>query len=105
MTVYKWSTAAATNSGADGSISLPEGMAPSGLNDAGRAIMAATKKWYLDISGGLQTAGGSAAYTLATNQVFNTLSAMSGANVVFQLHTTCASNATLNVDGLGAKTL
>src|SRR5262245_57710313 len=103
MTVYKWSTTAASNATADGSIGLAEGMAPSGLNDAGRAIMAATKKWFLDIGGGLTTGGTSVAYTLTTNQTFGSLASADGAMLGFTVHITNTSSPTLNVDGLGAK--
>jgi hypothetical protein len=45
--IHSWSTSAANNNSAapDG---FPEGMAPSGVNDAAREVMAAVKRWYVD---------------------------------------------------------
>ena len=45
--ISAWSTSAASNSSAspDG---FPEGMAPSGVNDSAREVMAAVRRWYID---------------------------------------------------------
>ena len=45
--ISQWSTTAASNNSAspDG---FPEGMAPSGVNDAAREVMAAIRAWYVD---------------------------------------------------------
>lgn len=103
--VFSWSKTAASNASADSTISIPEGMAPSGVNDAMRAMMAAVAKWRDDISGSLLTGGTSTAYTLTTNQVFTSLSEMDTQMISFRMSLTNGSNATLNVDGLGAKAL
>ena len=78
-------------------------MAPSQVNDALRAIMAAVAKWRDDLSGNLVTGGTSSAYTLTTNQIFASLT--DGLYVRCRLNATNAANATLNVDGTGAKTI
>lgn len=105
MSFWKWSTTAATNATADGSINWAEGQAPSSVNDSARAMMAAAAKFRLDVSGAIATGGTSIAYTVASNQVFDTLAHMSGNLIAFQPHATNGATVTLNVDGLGAKPL
>lgn len=101
--MYQWSKTAGTNATADATINWAEGMAPSAVNDSARAMMARTKEWVDDISGTVATGGTSTAYTLTTNQVFSSRSAMNGAMITFTAHATNGDNATLNVDGTGAK--
>lgn len=105
MSLYKWSKTAATNATADGSINWAEGQAPSSVNDSARGMMAAAAKYRDDLTGAQATAGTSTAYTLITNQVFDTLAHMDGAMLGFRVHLTCGATVTLNVDGLGAKPL
>jgi microcystin-dependent protein len=105
MSVYKWSQIAATNANVDGTINFAEGQAPSSLNDSNRAVMAAIAKYRDDISGAIETAGTSAAYTVASYQSFASLATMSGKVIAFTPHTTNGATVTLNVDGLGAKAL
>ncbi len=102
---YLWSKTAGNNAGADGSINWAEGMAPSAINDSARAQMAREAEWRDDISGTITTGGTSTAYTVASNQVFDTLAHMSGAMIAFIPHATSGATVTLNVDGLGAKPL
>jgi hypothetical protein len=68
MSFFNWSTTASSNQTADSSINLAEGQAPSTLNDASRAIMAAMACWRIDVSGNNQTSGGPTAFTLTTQQ-------------------------------------
>jgi microcystin-dependent protein len=107
MTLWKWSQTAATNASADGSINWAEGQAPSSVNDSARAMMAAVAKYRDDIAGAITTGGSSTAYTVTSNQSFDTLAHLSGQMIAFVPHTTSAGSAgsqiTLNVDGLGAK--
>jgi microcystin-dependent protein len=105
MTLYKWSTTAANNATADATINWAEGQAPSSVNDSARAEMAAVAKFRDDISGAIATGGTATAYTLTSNQAFNSLANMSGKMVAFVPHTTNGATVTLNVDGLGAKPL
>lgn len=104
-TLYKWSQTAATNATADSTINWAEGMAPSAVNDSARAMMAATAKYRDDTSGKLVTGGTSTAYTLTSNQVFTSLSAMDGAELCFRPNATSGAAPTLAVDGLTAKAL
>lgn len=103
MTMWKWSTDPATNGSADATCPWPEGMPPSQVNDSARGGMAAVAKYRDDISGGLVTSGNSTAYTLASNQGFDSLAHLNGAMLAFRPHTTSGESPTLNVDGLGAK--
>jgi microcystin-dependent protein len=105
MTFFKWSKTAATNGSADSTCPFPEGMAPSALNDGTRGMMAAAAKYRDDIAGAIVTGGTSTAYTVSSNQVFDTLAHLDGAMIAFTPHVTCGATVTLNVDGLGAKPL
>ena len=67
-------------------------------------MMAAAAKYRDDMGGGGNITGGSAsAYTLTSQQVFDSLANADGKAVSFIPHATNAAGATLNVDGLGAK--
>jgi len=68
-------------------------------------MMASTAKWRDDISGAIATGGTSTAYTVASNQSFDSLSRLANQVIAFTPHTTCGSTVTLNVDSLGAKPL
>lgn len=103
VSLYKWSTTAASNATIDNTINAREGQAPSTVNDAMRGIMAAVAKWRADMSGNLVTAGSSTAYTLTTNQVYNALT--DGIAVAARMDEVNGASATLNVDGLGAKAI
>jgi len=103
MSVYKWSTTAATNDDIDSTINWQEGQSPASVNNSARAMMAAVKKWFDDLSGNLVTAGSSTAYTLTTNQTFTALT--DGIYVRCRLDETSGVAPTLNVDSLGAKSI
>jgi microcystin-dependent protein len=104
MTFWKWSTTAANNGTADSTCPFPEGMSPSAVNDGTRGMMAAAAKYRDDIGGMLVTAGTATAYTIFSNQGFDTLAAMHGAMLCFSPHITNGANGTsLNVDGKGPK--
>lgn len=101
--VWRFSKTASANGNADGTINYAEGQAPSSINDSARAEMARVAQWRDDISGTITTGGTSTAYTVTSNQVFDTLAHMDGAMIAFVPHTTSGLAPTLNVDGLGAK--
>src|SRR2546430_518485 len=105
MAFWSWSRTAASNATADGTINWAEGQRPSSVNDSARAMMARTAEWRDDISGTIATGGTSTAYTVSSNQGFDTLAHLSGAMVAFVPHASCGATVTLNVDGLGAKAL
>jgi hypothetical protein len=103
MSFWKWSKTAAANATADTSINWAEGQAPSSVNDSARAMMAAAAKFRDDTAGALATGGTSAAYAVASNQVFDSLANMNGAVIAFVRHVSNGGPCTLNVDGLTAK--
>lgn len=105
MGFYQWSQTAASNASADPTINFAEGQAPSSLNDSDRALMAAMAKWRDDNSGALVTGGTTTAYTVSSNQVFPSLTAMAGQTLRLTMNATCGVSPTLNVDSLGAKAI
>jgi len=105
MAFWSWSKAAAGNAIADPTINWAEGQSPSSVNDSARAMMARTAEWRDDVSGSIATVGTSTAYTVASNQGFDTFAHLNGAMIAFVPHATCGATVTLNVDGLGARPL
>lgn len=103
MTLWKWSTTAASNDDIDSTINFQEGQAARTLNNSNRAVMAAIAKYRDDISGNLVTGGTSTAYTLTTNQVLTSLT--DGFMVRARVNVASGTNPTLNVDSLGAKNI
>src|ERR1700756_3788698 len=105
MAFWSWSKTAASNAAADGTINWAEGQSPSSVNDSARAMMARGAEWRDDVSGTITTGGTSTAYTVASNEGFDTLAHMNGAMIAFVPHTTNGATVTLAVDGLTAKPL
>lgn len=105
MSLYKWSQIAASDASADPSINWAEGMSPAGVNDSGRAMMAAVAKYRDDIAGAIVTGGTSTAYTVASYQQFDSLVNLGGKEIAFTPHATNGATVTLSVDGLGNKPL
>jgi len=98
-----WSTAAASNNSADGSVNWAEGMAPSAVNNSARAEMASVAMWIKDNSGTLLTSGSTAAYTVTSKQVSTAV--VDGYTIAVNFHAANDASATLNVDGVGAKAI
>jgi len=98
--VSQYSTSAASNNDAapDG---FPEGMAPSGVNDAARELMAALARFYQDIGGTLVSTGSSNAYVVTSNSSHAALADIG--LLVFRANHANTGAATLAVDGLTAK--
>ena len=105
--LYIWSQTAATNASVDSTINYAEGQAPSSLNDSGRGVMAGIAKYRDDIAGGIVTGGSSTAYTVTSNQVFDTLAHLHNQMIAFVPNATntnaVGADVTLSVDGLTAK--
>ncbi|WP_247808268.1 MULTISPECIES: hypothetical protein [unclassified Bradyrhizobium] len=103
-----WSQTANANASADPTVGWSEGQAPSSINDSARAEMASVAKWRDDIAGAITTGGTSTAYTVTSYQVFDSLSRLNNQMIAFTPHATNTAgspNITLNVDGLGAKSI
>lgn len=101
--IWAWSTTPSQNATADDDINFREQQAPSTLNNSARALMAAVKRWWLDLGGMLDTGGADTAYTLSTNQNISTLT--DGATIACRMHATNGANPTLAVDGTAAKNI
>lgn len=109
---WQWSKTAATNSNVDPSINWTAGMAPSGIDPSGRAMMARMAEYRDDISGSLTTGGTLTAYTVTTKaSAGGTLTGLCGAGSVptdgqllaITVHATNGTAATLAVDTCTAK--
>src|SRR5690606_29898919 len=100
--VSQWETSAPNNDAAPPH-GAPEGMAANTVNDTMREMMAAVARWYQDTNGSLVTGGAGNAYTLSTNNNNSSLTDLP--LVVFVANRANTGAATLNVDGLGAKSL
>jgi microcystin-dependent protein len=105
MSFFKWSKTANNNATADSTINWAEGQAPSTVNDSARAMMAAAAKYRDDVAGTITTGGTATAYTVTSNQGFDSLANMDGKIIAFVPHVTNGAPVTFNVDGLGAKPL
>jgi len=106
MTLYRWSQTASVDATVDPTINWSEGQAPSSINDSARAMMAATAKFRDDIAGAIVTGGSGVTYTVTSYQGFDSLASMNGKMIAFTPHTTnVQTQAFLNVDGLGARTI
>jgi microcystin-dependent protein len=106
MAFWSWSKTPASNATADGTINWAEGQSPSSVNDSARAMMARTAEWRDDVSGTITTGGTSIAYTLTSNQGFDTLAHMNNAMIAFVPNNTNGAGSpsvTLAVDSLTAK--
>jgi microcystin-dependent protein len=98
--VYTFSQIAANNASADSTQNWAEGMAPSAVNDSARSLLASIAKFRDDISGAIVTTGTSAAYIVASNQVFDTVADFAGQVIAFSPHiTNAAGPVTMTVDG------
>lgn len=106
---YKWSRTAASNATADSNVNWAEGQAPSSVNDSARALMASAAGYRDDVAGAITTGGSATAYTVTSYQIFDTLANLGGQVIAFVPHATNTNavgvDVTLNVDGLGAKSI
>jgi microcystin-dependent protein len=105
MAIWQWSKTPASNAGADPTINLAEGQAPSTLNDSLRNMAAQLAAWRDDTNGSLVTTGGPLAFLLATNQAAQgtnqgiPATPPSGTRVSARLNVANSAGATLRVDG------
>lgn len=79
---------------------MPEGMAPSGVNNTGRAIMGALKRFWNKSNAVKTTGGTTSAYTLSFDVAPGAY--YDGEIISFIVNATNAAAATLNVNALGA---
>ena len=96
-----WSETDASNNTASPA-GFPEGMAPSGVNDAARAVMGATKRFW-NRNNGVKTSGGTNTATLAYDVA--AAAYCTGERFLFIVGGTNTGATTLNVNTLGAKNI
>jgi hypothetical protein len=80
---------------------FPENMAPSGVNDSAREVMAAIARLHADTDGAILTTGSANAYAMAASQTISTY--VTGHVFSFIASFGNTSTASLNVDSVGAK--
>lgn len=101
--IFDWSLTAANNANADSSVNWQEGQLPSTVNDSARAMMTRVAQLLKDI-GGTVTAGGTAnAITVTANSPFSAHA--TGEIIGFKASATNTAATTLNVNGIGAKSI
>jgi len=96
--IEDWDTTDASNTDL-----WPEGMLGGQINDAGRAMQGVLARWFRDISGGLTSSGSSNAFAVTPNRSIGTL--VSGIGVAFSANHSITGAATLNLNGIGAKSI
>ncbi|TGP25915.1 MULTISPECIES: hypothetical protein [unclassified Mesorhizobium] len=101
--IYDWSTTASSNGTADGNINFAEGQAPSTVNDSARQLMGRVAEFLKDLGGSVSAGGTAGALTVTATSAFTTLA--DGRIVSFRATADNTAAATLNVNGLGAKSI
>lgn len=99
--VQTWNVSAGSNNSAAPN-GFPEGMPPSGVNDAAREVMAAVARYRSDTDG-VNTSSGTNTITLAASRTMTAYA--QGDLFTFKAGGTNTGAATLNVDSLGAKNI
>jgi hypothetical protein len=101
--IYDWSLIAANNANSDSLINWAEGMPPSAVNNSARQLEARVAEILADLGGAL-TAGGTAnVLTVTANSAFTSYA--NGQMLALRIATDNSGAATLNVNGLGAKSI
>src|SRR5690606_40688606 len=101
--IYDWSLTPGSNANADNSINWREGQAPSTVNNSARSMMERIAEFVADI-GGVLTAGGTANdITVTANSAFTSYA--TGRIVAFTASSANTGAVTLNVNGLGARSV
>ena len=100
MSIFDWSTTAASNTTVDG-VGIQEGMNGSAVNNAIRGLMRVVRLGLRDLSGYTTSTGAGTAYLLTTSSTLTTLE--DGVRLTWLPNVTNTVACTLNVDTLGAK--
>ncbi len=101
--MYDWSQTAINNQNSDSGINWLEGQDPGTVNGSARAMMGRAAEILADLGGAL-TAGGTAnALTVTANSAFTTNA--NGHFLAFRAASDNTAAATLNVNGIGAKSI
>lgn len=99
--IYDWSKTPATNGTADASINWQEGQPPSTVNDSARQMMARVKEFIDD--GCASSAGSANAITVTLSS--GVTSYFEGLRFSFKAANTNTAAVTINVNGIGAKSV
>ena len=84
---------------------MPEGQAPSTVNNGVRALEGIIARWEKDINGALTSSGASNAYVATINRTLTPAAYYDGLVVAFDAFFENTASATLNVNGVGAVTI
>lgn len=101
--IYSWNTDAAQNANSDSAIDWSEGMAPSGVNDSARFMMARIAELLTDLGGALEAAGSANAIAMTAESAFTAYD--DGQIIAFRAVADNTGATTLNVNNVGAKPL
>ncbi|ESZ50447.1 hypothetical protein ACYG9R_09190 [Mesorhizobium sp. RSR565B] len=101
--IFDWSTTPASNANSDSGINWAEGQFPSTVNNSARAIMGRNAEIVKDMGGSLVAGGTANALTVTTNSAFTTN--VNGRYLAFRAALDNTAAATLNVNGIGAKSI
>lgn len=102
-----WSVTAADNGNSDDNITLVEGAGfrMPDINDAGRAQMAAIKAFANQICAGATYGGSGNAYTITSDSPGAITAYAAGMMFALRANHTNSGNVTVNIDGVGAKSV
>lgn len=81
----------------------PENMSPPQINDAGRADEGILARWYQDMDGSRTSSGSSNAFAVTSSRTISAL--FDNLALVFTANHSITGAATLNLNGLGAKSI
>ncbi len=101
--IYDWSLVAANNATADADLTWAEGMLPSAVNNSARVMMQRGRQILTDIGGSISAGGSANALTVAAASPFAAYA--DGQIVAFRATATNTTAATLNVNGIGTKSI
>lgn len=101
--IYDWSLTAANNGNADSGINWNEGQPPSTVNNSARVMMTRIKELLNDLGGVAAATGTANAIAVTASSAFSALA--DGLRLTFRATNTNTGATTLNVNGIGAKTI
>lgn len=101
--IFDWSLTPASNANSDSGITWVEGQLPGTVNGSARAMMGRVAELVKDLGGALVAGGTANALTITANSAFTTN--INGRFLAFRAASDNTTAATLNVNGIGAKSI
>lgn len=101
--IFDWSLVPASNANSDSGITWVEGQLPGTVNGSAKAMMGRLAELVKDMGGALVAAGTANALTVTANSAFTTN--VNGRFLAFRAILDNTTAATLNVNGIGAKSI